>query len=68
MSQDVNNLAQLIQSIQVDEAWSQGIVKNGGQGVNEGRQAGALPILTREKVVKQLVLILTDLHDRHGDV
>ena len=65
MCQNVYDLTQLIQSMELDEAGSEGIIQDGGQGVNQGTQAGPLPFLPREEMVKQLMLILTHLYHLH---
>ena len=66
MGEDVNNLTQLLQGMKVDEAGAQGIVQDGGKRVHEGGQARALWILPWKEVVKQLMLVLTHLHQsRH---
>lgn len=65
MGENVNNLTQLLQGVKVDEAGSQGIVQDGSKGVHEGGQAGALWVLSRKEVVKQLMLILAHLHSSH---
>ena len=62
MGENVNNLTQLLQGVEVYEAGAQGIVQDGGKGVHQGGEAGALWILSRKEVVKQLMLILTHLH------
>lgn len=66
MGENVDNLTQLLQGMKVDEAGPQGVVQDGGKGVHEGGQAGALGVLPRKEVVKQLMLVLTHLqHSRH---
>ncbi len=61
MLEDVDEAAELVQALQLDEDGPKGVVQDGAQGVHQGRQRAAVAVRLREEVLKELVLHLAHL-------
>ena len=68
MLQDVNQVAEGLQALQLDEGGPQGIVQDCAQRVHQGRQHTPVAICLREELVVQLVLHLAHLRSRSSSV
>jgi len=68
MLQDVHKATELINTLQLDEDWSEGVIEDSAEGVHEGRQSTTLAVSLGEEVLKQLMLHLAHLHSRNSPV
>ena len=62
--QDGDQLAELIQDMELNEGRPQQVVQQCAQRVHQGRHSTAVPSFPGKEVVEQLVLRCTHLHSR----